>query len=72
MTTFKARIKLAKRIKQIRKKRGLSQEETAYRSSIDLRLYQRAESKKPPALQIDTIERIAKGLRVSLHKLFDF
>jgi transcriptional regulator with XRE-family HTH domain len=65
------RTKLAKRIKQLRTKKGLTQERFAELADIDYKYVQRIESKNPPALKVDTIERIAKALGVSVTKLFD-
>ena len=72
MIVPRVRLKLAKRIKEIRNRKGLTQEQAALRCKLDLRDYQRLESLKPPALRIDTLDRIAKGLRVSLQELFEF
>lgn len=72
MTIPVVRLKLAARIKQIRKQKKLTLEEAALRCGLDLRYYQRVESKKPWALRVDTLDRIAKGLGVPLWQLFKF
>lgn len=59
------RLKLGKRIKELRIKRKLTQEELSEASGIDYKYIQRIEGKNPPAIKIDTIERIAKALKVT-------
>ena len=44
----------------------------AEKLEMDLRYYQRLESAKPNAVNIDTIDRISKVLRISPSKLLDF
>ena len=63
------RLKLAKRIRELRKKQGLTQEELADLSGIDYKHIQLLESKNPPAIKIDTLEKIAKAFRVSCANL---
>ena len=72
MPTPEIRIRFAKRLKALRKKRHLTQERMAERINIDLRYYQRLESSKPNAIKIDTIDRIAKALKLTPSKLLDF
>lgn len=66
------RLKIGKKIKEIRKKRGYTQEKLAELASIDYKYLQKIEGKSPPALKIDTIDRLAKALKISTAKLFDF
>ena len=63
------RLKLGRKIKEFRGKRGYTQERLAELASIDYKYLQRIEGKNPPALKIDTIEKIAKALNLSLQKL---
>ena len=70
--TPQIRLQLAKRLKELRKKNELTQEQMAEKLEMDLRYYQRLESAKPNAVKIDTIDRIAKALRISPSKLLDF
>ena len=63
--------KLAKRITELRKERGWSQEETAKRCGIKYKYYQEHESKKPRDMRLSTMEKIAKGLQVPISQLFD-
>ena len=66
------RLKFARRLKQLRKKKGFTAQEAARRCKMHLREYQRLESKKPPSLRFDTIGRIVKALRISWRQLFWF
>ncbi|TBR18670.1 XRE family transcriptional regulator [bacterium] len=63
------RLKLGKRIKALRIKYGYTQEKFSEATGIDYKYIQRIEGKNPPALRIDTIERLAKALKV---KPFEF
>ena len=67
-----ARIKLGKRIRQLREKCGYTQDKLAELTGIDYKYIQRIEGKNPPAIRIDTIEKIAKALKVSCSKLLSF
>ena len=63
------RLKLGQKIKELRKKRRYTQEKLSELADIDYKYLQRIEGKNPPALKIDTIEKIAKALNTSLQKL---
>ena len=62
-------IKLAKRIRELRKKKGLTQERLSELSGIDYKHIQLLESKNPPAAKLDTIEKLAKAFNISISKL---
>lgn len=66
------RIKLAARIRKLREKCGMTQEELAEASGVDYKHIQLLESKKPSAAKIDTIEKIAKAFKIKPAKLLDF
>lgn len=61
---------LANRIKGLRIKTGLTQEKFAEKIGIKYKYYQEYESKKPRDIRLSTLEKIAKGLHISLSKLF--
>ena len=63
------RLKLGKRIKQLRKYRGYTQDKFSELAKIDYKYLQKIEGKGPPNLKIETIEKIAKALDVSVSKL---
>lgn len=66
------RLKLAKRVRELREKTGMTQEQLAETSGIDYKHIQLLESKKPRAARLDTIEKLAKAFKISPAKLLDF
>ncbi|MFA5388743.1 MAG: helix-turn-helix transcriptional regulator [Candidatus Omnitrophota bacterium] len=69
---YPIRIKLGKKIRELREKYSYTQEELSEKADIDYKYIQRIEGKKPPALKIDTIEKLAKALKVKPYKLLKF
>lgn len=67
-----ARIKLGARIKELRKKMGLTQDALAEITGIDYKYLQKIEGKNPPAIRIDTIEKLAKAFKTSCSQLINF
>ena len=65
------RLKTAKRIKELRRKRGYTQEKLSELSGIDYKYLQRMEGKSPPNIKIETIERLAKAFKISVSKLLE-
>jgi len=72
MLTPKIRLQFAQRLKALRKRFDLTQEQMAERLEMDTRYYQRLESNKPGAVKIDTIGKIAKALDLTPSKLLNF
>lgn len=68
----KARLLLARRIKQLRERKRVTQEKLAALTGIDYKYLQKIEGKNPPAIRIDTIEMLAKAFKISCSKLLDF
>jgi transcriptional regulator with XRE-family HTH domain len=66
------RLRIGKRIKELRKKCGYTQDKLSEVAEIDYKYLQRLEGKNPPALKIDTIERLAKALKVTPADLLKF
>ncbi len=66
------RIKLGRQIRQRRRQVGITQEELAAKTGLDYKYVQQIEGKNPPAIRIDTIERIAKALKTTSSKLLHF
>ena len=64
--------KLAKRIRELREKKGLTQEKLSELSDIDYKHIQLLESKNPPAAKLDTMDKLAKAFNITLSKLLDF
>lgn len=65
-------LKLAKRIKALREKCGYTQEKLADITGIDYKYIQKIEGKNPPNLKVETIVKIAKGLKVPTSRLLEF
>ena len=72
MSISKIRLQLARRLKQARNKAKLTQEDVAELIGVSVRYYQMLESKKPAAIKIDLIEKLAKAFKISPSKLLDF
>jgi len=66
------RLKLGKRIRELRKKKKLTQEQLSELSKVDYKHIQLLESKKAPAAKLDTIEKIAKAFHISPSELLKF
>ena len=66
------RLKIGTRIKEFRRKQGFTQEKLAELAGIDYKYLQRIEGKNPPALKVDTIEKLAKALKTDPHLLLKF
>jgi len=66
----KARRLFAKRLKQFRERRGLTQQELAERAGLDYKHLQTLEGKNPPNITVDSVEKLAKALSVSIPDLF--
>ena len=66
------RLKLGNRIKELRKGCGYTQDRLSEVANIDYKYIQRIEGKNPPALKIDTIERLARALKVKPAELLKF
>lgn len=64
--------KLARRLRELRKEHGLTQQEAAVRCKIKYKYYQEHEGNKPRDVRLSTLEKIAKGFGVELSELFDF
>jgi len=58
------RLRVGKRIGELRRKCGLTQERLSEKAGIDYKYIQKIEGKNPPALKIDTVAKLAKALKV--------
>ena len=65
-------VALSKRIKQLRTKSKITQEDLADLIKTSYKYVQRIESQKPPDIRLSTIERIAKALKTSPSRLLNF
>lgn len=66
------KLKLAWRIRELRKKHNYTQQKLAELTNIDYKHIQLLESKQPCAARIDTIEKLAKAFRMSCAEFLDF
>lgn len=65
-------ILFGKHLKELRRKRKITQEELAYLAELDVKYIQRLESKKPSSPTLNTLEKIAKAFNISISKLLHF
>jgi transcriptional regulator with XRE-family HTH domain len=66
------RLQIGNKMRELRKRRGITQERLSELAEIDYKYIQRLEGKHPPALKVDTIVRLAKALKVSPADLLKF
>lgn len=57
-------------LRRLRKERGLTQQEMAERAGLDYKYYQRIETGAWPGLQLRTVDKLAKALRIEVAELF--
>lgn len=69
---YTIRTKLGKKIRELRVKYNYTQEELSEIADIDYKYIQKIEGKNPPAIRIDTIEKLAKALKVKPYNLLKF
>jgi len=65
------RLRVGKKIKELRKRQRLTQDKLAEAAKIDYKYLQRIEGKNPPNIKLETIEKLAKTLKVSPSKLLE-
>lgn len=71
MTTHLIRIKFGKRLREWRAKRKLTQQQLADKAGLEYKYLQRIEGKKPPAVRIDTIYKLAQALKIEASSLLE-
>jgi len=64
--------KFSKRLKELRKKNGLTQEKLAEIADISYKNVQYLESKNPTCPSLITLNKLAKALKIAPSKLIDF
>ena len=69
---LEARRKLARRIRELRKARKWTQQELADAADMAMRHIQRLESKKPSAIELDSIVKLAKAFSIDTYVLLKF
>ena len=65
------RLKFSRRLREWRAKRKLTQQELAEKADIEYKYLQRLEGKKPPAVKIDTIDKLATALKIKPSSLLE-
>ncbi len=65
-------LKLGPKIKELRQKRGLTQEQLAELVKTSYKYVQRIEGKNPPDLRVSSLEKIAKALKITTAELLKF
>jgi transcriptional regulator with XRE-family HTH domain len=68
--TIKAKVRFGKKLRSIRKKVGISQEELGFRAGIH-RTYVGAIERGEQNVSIENVYKLAKALKVSEKELFD-
>ena len=63
---------LSKKIKELRKKQGLTQERLAELTETSYKYIQRIEGKNTPDVRLTTVVRLAKALKVKPAELIEF
>lgn len=58
------RFKFGKRLRELRNKCKLTQEKLSELAEIDYKYLQKIEGKNPPNIKLETIEKLAKTLKV--------
>ena len=66
------RLEIREKIKELRKKRGITQQRLSELTDIDYKYIQKIEGKNPPNIKIETLEKLAKAFNISISKLVDF
>jgi transcriptional regulator with XRE-family HTH domain len=61
--------KLGRKLKMLRKRRGITQEQLADLIETSYKYIQRIEGKNPPDIRLTTITRLAKALKVKPEEL---
>ena len=64
-------IRLGKRLKDLRKKKKLTQEKLADLAGLEYKYIQRLESKKPSSPTLNTLEKLVKAFYIRISKLID-
>lgn len=64
-----ARLRFSKRLRELRTRRGLTQQQLAERADLDYKHIQLLEGRHPSAPRLDTLEKLAKALGITITKL---
>ncbi|MBU4511124.1 helix-turn-helix domain-containing protein [bacterium] len=64
--------RFGKHLKDLRRKKKITQEELAYLAELEYKYIQRLESKKPSSPTLNTLQKLTKAFNINLSKLLDF
>ncbi len=62
----------SQRVKELRLKKGLTQQELAEQAEVEYKYIQRIEGKNPPSIGLLKLVKLLKALDVSFARFFDF
>ena len=65
------RTKFGERLRELRNRRGFTQEKLSELAEIDYKYLQKIEGKNPPNIKLETIEKLAKTLEVKPSELLE-
>lgn len=65
------RLRFGKRLRELRHKKGWTQEELAERADVAYKHIQRLEGRKPSPVKINTLEKLARAFGMTLSKFLD-
>lgn len=66
------RYRFSRRLKELRREYGFTQQELAEKADLDYKHIQRIESKRPTDVKLETLGRLAKAFGMPLYKLLKF
>jgi transcriptional regulator with XRE-family HTH domain len=61
-----------KHLKDLRKKKKITQEKLAELAGLEYKYIQRLESRKPSSSTLNTLEKLAKAFNMTISKLLNF
>ena len=65
-------VRFSNHIRDLRERRGLTQQELSELADIEYKHIQRLESRVPCDVKLTTLEKLAKAFKIPLPKLLDF
>jgi len=65
------KVKFSKRLRQLRRKSGYSQQKVAELADIEYKHIQRLESNKPCDVKLSTLDKLAKAFDIPISKLLN-
>ena len=70
--SMEIRLKLGRKLRQLRKRYGYTQQKLSELADIDYKHIQLLEGKNPSGVKIDTLEKLAKAFNITISKLLQF